>query len=295
MSANTIQPLRPGDLVAVIAPSGPFPKERYERGIAVWRERGYRVRELLPQGPWRYLASTDQERATALRDAFADPEVRAVVVARGGYGAMRILQDVDWSAAAASGKPLVGFSDATAMHFSMFSNNARSVHGPVVTQLGEQPPASIERLFSLLESAAPPPAISGRQIVDGVATGKLVGGCLSLVAALAGTPYLPPLDGCILLLEDVGEAAYRIDRMWTQLRLAGALDRVAGFAIGSLTDCPASGGVEAAAVLAELAAATGKPTLVDLPIGHGAVNLAVPLGARAEVRDGALRFLEGLA
>ena len=292
---NAIQPLRPGDLVAVVAPSGPFPRERYERGIAVWRERGYRVRELLPPGPWRYLASEDRERAAALREAFADPEVRAVVVARGGYGALRILPDVDWSAAAASGKPLVGFSDATAMHLSLFPHGARSVHGPVVTQLGEQPPASVERLFSLLESSAPPPVIEGTQIVDGVATGRLVGGCLSLLAALAGTPWLPPLDGCILLLEDVGEAAYRIDRMWTQLRLSGALDRVAGFAIGSLTDCPASGGVEAAAVLAELAAAMGKPTLVDLPIGHGAVNLAVPHGARAEIRYGALRFLEGLA
>lgn len=291
---NAIQPLHPGDTVAVVAPCGPFPAERYERGIAVWRERGYRVRELLPPGPWRYLAARDRERAAALREAYADPEVRAVVVARGGYGAMRILQNVDWDEVAARGKPLVGFSDATAMHLALFARGAKSVHGPVVTQLGEQPPESIERLFSLLESTSAPPPIAGRQLVGGVASGRVAGGCLSLVAALAGTPFLPSLEGCILLLEEVGEAAYRLDRMWTQLRLSGALEGVAGFAIGSLTDCPASGGVEAGDVLAELAAATGKPTLVDLPIGHGAVNLAVPHGARAEVRDGALRFFEGL-
>lgn len=291
---HALQPLRPGDLVAVVAPCGPFPKERYERGIAVWRERGYRVRELLPPGPWRYLAATDRERAAALRAAYGDPEVRAVVVARGGYGAMRILQEIDWGLIASSGKPLVGFSDATAMHFALFAHGAKGVHGPVVTQLGEQPPESVERLFALLESTSAPPPIAGSQVGGGVASGRLVGGCLSLVAALAGTPFLPSLEGCILLLEEVGEAAYRLDRMWMQLRLSGALEGVAGFAIGSLTDCPASGGVEADDVLAELAADTGKPTLVHLPIGHGAVNLAVPHGARAEIRDGALRFVEGL-
>ncbi|HWV38382.1 MAG TPA: LD-carboxypeptidase, partial [Vulgatibacter sp.] len=284
---TSFQPLRSGDTVAVVAPCGPFSRERYERGIALWRERGYRVREFLPAGPWRYLAAADRDRAAALREAWADPEVRAVVVARGGYGAMRILQDVDWDAFASSGKPLVGFSDATAMHLALFAHGAKGVHGPVVTQLGEQPPESVERLFSLLESPSAPPPIAGRAIVGGEASGRLVGGCLSLVAALAGTPFLPSLEGCILLLEEVGEAAYRLDRMWTQLRLSGALEGVAGFAIGSLTDCPESGGARAGEVLAELAAATGRPTLADLPVGHGALNLAVPHGARAAIRGGA--------
>jgi muramoyltetrapeptide carboxypeptidase len=252
------------------------------------------VRELLPAGPWRYLASPDSDRAAALNEAFADPEVRAVVVARGGYGAMRILGSVDWNAAAASRKTLIGFSDATALHFALFAKGARSVHGPVVTQLGEEPPESAQRLFSLLESTEPPPALEGTQVAPGVATGRLVGGCLSLIAALAGTKWLPSMEGCVLLVEDVGEAAYRLDRIWTQLSLAGALEGVAGFAIGSFADCAPSGGVEAASVIHELAAATGKPVVADLPIGHASPNMAVPLGARVEVRDGSLRFLEGL-
>lgn len=289
------RPLQPGDTVAVVAPSGPFPADRYQRGLEVLRSRGYEVREILPSRSRRYLAGTDEERASALNEAFAAPEVRAIFAARGGYGAMRILPSIDWEAAAASGKVLVGFSDVTALHLALQRHGARSVHGPVVTRLGEEPPHAIERLFQLLEGGIPAP-IPGETLVEGDGAGPLLGGCLSVLSRLVGTPYLPPLKGAILLLEDVGERPYRLDRMWTHLKLAGLLDDIAGVVLGDLTACDEPtgdhGGRE---VMDELIRSLGKPAIAGLPIGHGPVHLSVPLGARVRLADGALRFEEGLA
>jgi muramoyltetrapeptide carboxypeptidase len=293
----SFQPLQPGDAVAVVAPAGPFTADRLEKGLAVLAGRGYRVRT----GPHlhratRYFSAPDAERALDLAAAFADPEVRAVFAVRGGYGAMRLLPRIDWAAAARTGKPLVGFSDVTALHLALLAAGGRSVHGPVVTRLGEEREPSLERLFALLETGAAPPALAGRTVVPGCAEGRLVGGCLSLVSRLVGTPYLPSLDGALLLLEDVAEKPYAIDRMWTQLQLAGVLDRVAGVVVGDLTSCEEPGaGYSAAEVVEDLLRDLGRPAAIGLPIGHGDVNLAVPLGARAILEDGALRFVDGLA
>lgn len=292
----SFQPLQPGDTVAVVAPAGPFTADRLEKGLAVLAARGYRVRA----GPnlgrtFRYFAASDDDRAGDLAAAFADPEVRAVFAVRGGYGAMRLLPRIDWAAAARTGKPLVGFSDVTALHLALVAAGGRSVHGPVVTRLGEEGEPSLARLFRLLETGGSPTPVVGRQVVPGRAEGRLVGGCLSLVSRLVGTPYLPSLDGAILLLEDVGEKPYAVDRMWTHLALAGALDRIAGVALGDFTKCEEPGAdYTAAEVVLDLLRDLGKPAVVGLPIGHGDVNLAVPLGAHAILEDGVLRFEEGL-
>lgn len=289
------RPLHPGDTVGIVAPSGPFPADRYQRGIEVLEARGFRIREFLPTAPRRYLAGSDEERAGGLRDAFADPEVRAVFVARGGYGAARILPAIDWKAIAASGKPLVGFSDVTSLHMALQLQGVRSVHGPVVTRLGEEPDHALDRLFSLLEGGAPEP-IPARTVVGGEASGPLIGGCLSVFSRLIGTPWMPPMKGAILLVEDVGERPYRLDRMWTHLALAGILEEISGVVLGDLTSCddprvPYS----ALEVMEELLADLGKPAIAGLPIGHGPVHLAVPLGARVRLGDGTLSFEEGLA
>ena len=287
--------IRPGDEVAIVAPAGPFPRNRYERGREVLTRRGYRVVELLPPEARRYLAASDEARAAALTEAFSRPELRAVFAARGGYGTMRILPSVDWSMAAASGKPLVGFSDLTAVHLTLQREGVRSVHGPVVTRLGEEPPDALDRLFAILQSKEAPPPLQGRIVVPGEAEGRLVGGNLSLITRLLGTPYLPSLRGAILLVEEVGERPYRLDRMWTHLRLAGVLDEIAGVAVGDLTDCAEPrGGHGAAEVMDELLLELGKPAIAGLPIGHGEVHQAVVLGARTRLQAGALVQLEGL-
>lgn len=287
------RPLRPGDLVAIAASSGAFSEERLRRGVAALEARGYRVRRYLPERAFRYFAGTDDERLASVEAAFADPDVRAVFAARGGYGATRLLDRLDWARLAASGKPLIGFSDLTAFHLCLFERGARSVHGPVVTRLGEEPPDSLDRLFHILESEAPAHPLAGRTLVEGEAEGRLVGGCLSLIVSLVGTPHLPSLDGCILFLEEVGEAPYRVDRLLTQLLGAGALDRIAGLVLGDLTDCegPNLRGTE---VAEEILSGLGKPMLGRLPFGHGARNLALPHGVRARIAAGQLHFLEGI-
>jgi muramoyltetrapeptide carboxypeptidase len=249
----------------------------------------------------RYLAGDDGRRAGELAAALADPEIRGVVAARGGYGAMRILPRV-WPhtnggpSMPSPAKMLVGFSDITAVHAAFQAAGHVSVHGPVVTQLGTQPPAVVERFFAILEDGTAPPApIAGTPMVGGVTEGPLLGGNLSLLTRLLGTPWLPDLHGAVLLLEDVGEQPYRVDRMWTHLRLAGVFDRVAGLALGDFTDCETPGAeFTLQEVLWGLAAETGLPCVGGLPIGHGAVNVPVALGTHVRLDGGAgtLSFLE---
>lgn len=290
-----LRPIRPGDTVAIVAASGPFPADRYARGKAVLEARGYRVREFLPDAPYRYLAGTDDARAAGLREAFADPEVRAVFAARGGYGAMRLLPTLDVPAIVASGKPLVGFSDVTALHLALQHAGAKSVHGPVVTRLGEEPPEALDRLFDLLEGRPTAP-LRGTRLVEGAAHGRLLGGNLSVLTRLIGTGWLPSLAGCVLLLEDVGERPYRLDRMWTHLQLAGLLDGIAGVVLGDFTGCDdPQTGLTGQQVMADFVRALGKPALAGFPIGHGDVHLAVPLGVPVRIEGDTLSFDEGLA
>jgi muramoyltetrapeptide carboxypeptidase len=294
-------PLQPGDRVAVVAPAGPLDREAMDAGLRILAGRykvewdpGFLSRD-------RYLAGDDRRRARELAAALTDPEIHGVFAARGGYGSMRILPEV-WPIAgrrpAVPGpvKMLVGFSDITALHAAMQATGRVSVHGPVVTQLGLQPGTVVERYFSILEDGAAPPApVSGTPLVGGVAEGPLLGGNLSLLTRLLGTPWLPDFAGAVLLLEDVGEQPYRIDRMWTHLRLAGVLDRLAGVALGDFTDCETSEAeFTLRDVVAGLAGETGLPCIGGLPIGHGAVNVPVALGTRVRLDGGAgtLTFLE---
>ena len=287
--------LVPGARVAVIAPASAFDRASFESGLAIIRAR-YDV-QFQPAifERRRYLAGSDSRRLAELSDALLDPAIKAVFCARGGYGATRLLRQLATLKLAAP-KPLVGFSDITALHLWLQSLGIMSIHGPVLTQLGQLPEATRQRLFDLLESTAPAAALRGSDTyVPGVAEGPLLGGTLSVLTRLLGTPYLPALEGAILLLEDVGERPYRLDRMWTHLDLAGVLRQVRGVAFGSFTGCEEKDADYGAAdVLRELAAATGLPCVAGLPIGHGAANEPVPLGARVRLDAGArsLSFLE---
>ncbi len=285
--------LQPGDTVAVIAPAGPFDRESFDAGLEVLARR-YRVRH--DPGIFtrhRYLAGDDPRRLAELSGAFADPEIKAVFCARGGYGCTRLLAKLS---DVTSPKPLVGFSDITALHQWLLRQGHVSIHGPVLTQLGCQPPEVHERLFSLLESPSPPAPLHGtRTCVSGSAEGPLVGGNLSVLVSLLGTPWMPPLDGAVLLLEDVGERPYRLDRMWTHLELAGVFGRIRGIVLGSFARCEErDASYTSEEVLAELAAATGLPCAAGFPIGHGEINHPVPLGVpvRLDADARRLSFIE---
>jgi muramoyltetrapeptide carboxypeptidase len=286
--------LAPGARVAVIAPASAFDRASFESGLALVGARyDVHYRPAIFERR-RYLAGSDDRRLGELTEALLDPAIRGVFCARGGYGATRLLARLA-ALAPATPKPLVGFSDITALHMWLQSRGVMSIHGPVLTQLGLLPEATRQRLFHLLESSAPAPALTASDTyVAGVAEGPLLGGTLSVVTRLLGTPYLPSLEGAILLLEDVGERPYRLDRMWTHLELAGVLGQVRGIALGSFTNCEErDADYRAADVLRELAQATGLPCAAGFPVGHGAVNEPVPLGARVRL-DAAARTLSFL-
>jgi muramoyltetrapeptide carboxypeptidase len=290
--------LRPGDSVAVIAPAGPFDRESFEAGVAVIAQR-YRVQYdpgIFQQQ--RYMAGDDHRRLAELTQALADRSIRGIFCARGGYGTMRLLQKLQPQRAttAAPAQPLIGFSDITALHQWRQSQGIVSIHGPVLTQLGRLGRPTSERLFSLLESYTPAKPLQGTTtFVEGIAEGPLLGGNLSVFTRLLGTPFMPALDGAVLLLEDVGERPYRLDRMWTHLELAGVFRKVSGIALGSFTQCEERDGTYGSQdVLRELAVATGLPCATGFPIGHGNINEPVPLGVRVrlDASTAQLTFLE---
>jgi muramoyltetrapeptide carboxypeptidase len=295
------RPLAPGARVAVVAPAGPLDRDSLDAGLRILAGRYDVTWDPGLLSRTRYLAGDDHRRGAELAAALADPRIGGIVAARGGYGSMRILSHVWPSVDGAPAGPgpakvLVGFSDITALHAALQTAGRVSVHGPVATQLAAQPPAVVQRLFAMLEDGTAPPApVDGTPVVGGVAEGPLLGGNLSVLTRLLGTPWLPDVTGAVLLLEDVGERPYRIDRMWTHLRLAGVFGRVVGLALGSFTDCEdPEGAFTLRDVLWGLAGETGLPCVGELPIGHGAVNVPVALGARVRLDGGAgaLAFLE---
>jgi muramoyltetrapeptide carboxypeptidase len=285
----------PGNRVAVIAPASSFDRASFDAGLALIAARyDVHYRPDIFQRH-RYLAGADERRYAELADALLDPTVKAVFCARGGYGATRLLPRLA-ALPATPPKPLVGFSDISALHLWLQNLGRISIHGPVLTQLPLLPPESLARLFAMLESpAAAAPLYATETYVEGIAEGPLLGGNLSMVTRVLGTPYMPPLDGAILLLEDVGERPYRLDRMWTHLGLAGVFERIRGIALGVFINCEEQDAAySAAGLLRELAAATGLPCAAGFPIGHGALNDPVALGARVrlDAAAGSLTFLE---
>jgi muramoyltetrapeptide carboxypeptidase len=273
-------PVRPGDLVRVIAPSGPFDRTLFFRGLA-WLAQHYEVawsRDILERRG--YLAGSDERRLAELNAALRDPKARAVVAARGGYGAQRITHRADFSALLDCPKWLVGFSDFTALHVEAWKMGVSSLHAPNVTALGRGDEQTRLVWQAALEAPlerrvfAPLVAIAG-----GSARGSLVGGNLTLLFASAASARLALPQGCLLFFEDVGEAPYRIDRMLTSLLVSRQLDAVAGICVGDLTS---DGTTEPLLELVrERLSPLGIPILAGLPIGHSKRNAPLPLGVLA--------------
>lgn len=282
-----------GHRVAVVAPCGVHDPARLERGLELARGFGVDVvpfPDLLR--PVRYLAASDEHRAEQLIEALTDPRWSAVWIARGGYGMTRLLPRM--AALPPVHKPVLGFSDVTALFCAMRTWGwTGAIHAPVVHSLAVTDPGSLEHLFALLAGQAVP-ALRGESWIEGRASGPLIGGNLSLIAALCGTPWQLHARGAILVLEEIGEPAYRVDRLLQQLVSAGVFDDVAGVAVGELVDCRAPEGATYTLrdVLLDHLAPLGVPVVGGLPIGHGAANRAFPWGVAATLGNGALAWDE---
>lgn len=294
MSANALPTLHPrilraGDAVALVSPAGPIDAGKLDAAVEVIKGWGLKPR-VYPHALGRdsFYAGKDEDRLADLNAALADPEIRAVLCNRGGYGLQRIVQGVDIEAVRRDPKLVTGFSDVTALHGALWSHaRLATIHGPVATQLG-QSNGFARDLRHVLMSAEPVVLAAQAGVTTfgvrtgGRAEGILLGGNLSMLSSSIGTPFMPDLTGAILLLEEVNEAAYRVDRMLTHLLNCNILQQLAGIALGDFSmPGNAAGSITPANVLTERLGRLGIPVLGGLPVGHGVLNQAVPLGTHA--------------
>ena len=277
--------LKPGDTIGIAAPASPFDGKSFDAGLRVLESMGFNP--VVPEGLFEkngFLAGTDRHRADLLSRLFADPAIDGIICARGGYGSMRILPLLDADALAKNPKVFVGFSDITALIGFLVQRCGMTVfHGPSVTTLGDGNPQTRDCLLAALTRAEPLTltAEAGQALWPGSAAGPFFCGNLTVLCHLTGTPFQPDLEGCILLLEDRGEAPYRIDRMLTQMRMAGCFQDLAGLALGAFTDCGSSQQIHA--IVTERLSELDIPILAGFDAGHEGVNLTLPVGGTARL------------
>jgi muramoyltetrapeptide carboxypeptidase len=281
----TIKPsrLKQGDGVGVIAPAGPITQSEIQPGISLLESSGFKVfvsSHLYDrQG---YLAGDDHSRLSDLHAMFQEDRVRAIFCARGGYGTMRLFNRINFELIRRNPKIIMGYSDITALLLAIYEKaDLMTFHGPVITDLSKDDHRNFESFLSLVSSDGMTTASlsGGRVIKPGKAKGILLGGNLSLICYLVGTPFMPSLKGAILFVEERGEPLYRLDRMLTYLRLCGVLEHCAGLIAGGFEECGDQPSVDQ--LLADRISDLDVPVLSGLPIGHGLENIALPIGAQA--------------
>jgi muramoyltetrapeptide carboxypeptidase len=292
--------LRPGTRVALVAAAGPLPEGGVDRAIERVASLGWEpVAGEFCRCRTGYLAGMDEERAADLNRALRDPSIGAVWFLRGGYGTMRILDALDWDALVRHPKALIGYSDNTAVHLAAHRAGVVGFHGPH-PHAPEFPDFARDELLRVLTVPEPagvlPFPADGRRaetITGGIAEGPLLGGNLSLLSATLGTPFAIRPEGAILFIEEVGEHPYRLDRLFSHLRLAGVLSAVAGIAVGGITESP-DGAPSAAEVVRDALGGLGIPVATGFPFGHFDDNWTLPMGVRArlDADAGTLALLE---
>ena len=288
--------LRPGSRVGIAAPAGHFNPDEFAAGIKALENLGFK-----PFIPSRlttrkgYLAGNDIHRAEVIQRLFADPSVDAILCARGGYGSMRILPLLDYAAIRHNPKVFIGFSDITALLTVLYIKCFLvTYHGPVVTSLGMASPQTGAALTAAISSdrkiVIQPP--NGFILKQGVAVGPVIGGNLTILSHLLGTPFKPRYEGHILFFEDCDEKPYRIDRMLTQMRLSGCLNGIAGLFLGEFRECGSPDVIKE--IVTDIFKDMEIPIMGGFEIGHGRTNLTLHSGlsAKLDTRSRQLSYQE---
>lgn len=233
-----IQPLRKGDLIAIVAPAKAIEADLIQKACLFFESNGYRVKVGAHcTGQSNYFSGTDAERTADFQNAIDDDEVKAIVCARGGYGCVRIVDRLNWAGILRAPKWIVGFSDVTVFHQRMQRYEMKSIHATMPLNFADNSKAALNTLLIALEGHQQSVRIEGNAFnKTGKTVGKLSGGNLSILYSLLGTDEQPDYTGCILFVEDVGEQLYHIDRMFYAFAKAGILDQIKGMVIGGMTD-----------------------------------------------------------
>ncbi len=290
------QPLKKGDSLIAIAPSGTLREhEKFEQGIKIWQQKGYNI--ILDENYSAregYLAGNDDIRRQALQKAWTNPEYKAILCVRGGYGGARLLENWQWESIEQP-KWLIGFSDVTALLWSLYKEGIVGLHAPVLTTIADEPDWSLNRLFDYLEGKSLP-TLQGKGWGQAKATGRLLPANLTVATHILNTPVCPTVDNVILALEDVGEAPYRLDRMLTQWRSMGMLKKVKGILLGRFSHCDAPANVPSWTVeqlLCDRLQDLSIPIISELPFGHDGENACLPVGTFVEIdaNKGEVKFL----
>jgi len=296
-----------GDTIGVIAPASPALKEKTEKALALFQAYGYKVKlGNTVTAQYGYLSGSDQLRANDVNQMFADPGVKGIICLRGGYGTPRILESIDYDLIRRNPKVFVGYSDITALHLAIQKHAGLvTFHGPMITELADDPdPLTWPTLLRHLTDSSPvgrycePFDMFQGTLIPGIVEGPLVGGNLCLITATLGTPYEIETEGRILFLEDIGEAPYSIDRMLTQLKLAGKLQAAKGIVLSDFSDAdpkPGSNSLTLEQIFHDILKPLGIPCYYGLKAGHCEPNLTMPIGigARLNATEGWIEFLEG--
>lgn len=284
--------LRPGDRIALVAPASAFKAADFDAGAAELRRLGFEpVADEAIRARARFEAGPPELRARVLHDAWGDPSIVALLAVRGGYGSQQLLPLLDPDVMRRAAKLLIGYSDVTALHCWSFGHGVVSVHGPMLEgRLAAGPVAYDEASFMSVVTVAEPLGVLSppglEALVPGEAGGVVVGGTVTQLAALLGTPWaLDPPRGAVLLLEDVGERPYRVHRLLTQLAQSGTLARAGALVFGEFPGCDEPGGEPAIRdVIREFVQGFPGPVLYGFPLGHTrGPSWTVPLGVRGRV------------
>lgn len=306
---DLIKPSKPrlGSKWGLIAPGSPVPKQRIRQAEENVRKLGFvPVVGRHASKEYGFLAGTDEERLDDLLSMFADPDIEAVWCLRGGYGCSRLLPHIDYNLIQANPKPLIGYSDITALHFAFYARcNLLSFHGPIsAAQFGPYNQEHLTKTWQADSWTIRPykehqnmgvskTEYRAESLIRGQATGRLIGGNLSLLAALAGTPYSPSYRDKIVFIEDIGELPYRLDRMLVQLRQATDFEDAAGYVLGVFKDCKPESSDRSLGLKETLAGQfmpLGKPMAYGLPFGHVEEQVTLPQGAQAHFNAGTMEL-----